>query len=135
MNSFEQLVQSRKAWIDSQLKPWCLHAGRSDLLKAEPEWNDIAGKVDPEKTLWKWAWSRFPDLVHDDLGIDESSPLSIRLRDGQEFAGYPDSRKSLRGQLMIWGTSGITPTGRNEEFGPFSIDEIETVTRIVEYVE
>ncbi|MDX1968012.1 MAG: antibiotic biosynthesis monooxygenase, partial [Planctomycetaceae bacterium] len=70
---FAALVESRKGWIEDRLRPWCQRALRSDLLLAENEWVDIAGKADPEKTLWAWAWNRFPDLVHADLGIDETS--------------------------------------------------------------
>ena len=125
MNSFEELVTARKNWINDVLKPWCGVVRRSDLLKAEPDWIDIAGKVDLEKTLWAWAWSRFPDLVHASLGIDESSELEIGLTDGRIVVGFPDARKSLRGQLFIWGH--IAPDERPMELGPFSIDEIRSV--------
>ena len=125
MNTFEDLVFSRKAWIDDVLKPWCMRACRGDLLKAEPEWLDIAGKVPAEKTLWPWAWSRFPELVHESLGIEETTEVEVRLKDGRSFTGFPDSRKSLRGQLVMWLRPMI---GQAEgEVGPFSIDEIESV--------
>jgi hypothetical protein len=124
MASFAELVASRKAWIAGVLEPWCRAAARSELLKAEPEWVDIAGKVDPEATLWRWAWSRFPDLVHESLGIEETSAVEVRLRDGRVVRGFPDGRQSRRGQLMLLAESEF---GRFHEAGPFSIDDIAAV--------
>ena len=63
---FSALVASRRNWIDLTLKPWCRSASRRDLLAAEQDWLDIAGTADPHKTLWPWAWSRFPVLFVDD---------------------------------------------------------------------
>src|SRR5271163_1414830 len=103
MESFEELVEARKHWINEVLKPWCQKARRSDLIKAEAEWLDIAGKVMPEKTLWLWAWSRFPALVHESLGIEETSEVYVELRNGRSISGFPDARNSLRGQLIIYG--------------------------------
>ena len=127
MATFEELVAARKDWIESVLKPWCQQARRSELLKAELEWTDIAGKVAPEKTLWLWAWSRFPDLIHESLGIEETSQVHVRTKAGREFIGYPDSRKSLQGKLVIWG--GDTNDGVPRESEPCSIDDIEFVRR------
>ena len=82
MNTFADLVASRKAWLAEVLQPWCLAAAQKDLRLAELEWVDIAGKVDPHKTLWFWAWSRFPDLVHAELaGIDETRRVTVALPD------------------------------------------------------
>ena len=67
MQTFADLVASRRAWIDDVLKPWCAQAPVLQLKLAELEWLDIAGKVDPESTLWAWAWSRFPARVNADL--------------------------------------------------------------------
>ena len=123
MNSFDELVLARKGWINNVLRPWCQRARRADLLKAEPDWLDIAGKVAPEKTLWLWAWSRFPELVHESLGIEETSSVSIKLKDGRTVHGFPDARKSLRGQLVI------CVDDQTKESGPFSIDDITSVRR------
>ena len=130
MTSFEDLIASRKSWLSEVLKPWCQQAGRGDLIKAEPDWVDIAGKVDPNKTLWAWAWARFPELVHESLGIEETAEVEVLLKDGRKFQGFPDSRKSLRGQLFLWGYDSVA--ARSSEFGPFSIDDIESVRRCVE---
>lgn len=127
MRSFDDLATSRKEWINQQLKPWCQQAGRTDLIRAEAEWVDIAGKVMPEKTLWLWAWSRFPELVHESLGIEETLPVQVTLNNGQSYVGFPDSRKSLKGQLLIWGDGNLGQPP--QEFGPFSIDEIIRVRR------
>ena len=127
MISFEELVTSRKSWINDVLRPWCQQAKRSDLIKAEPDWIDIAGKVDTNKTLWSWAWSRFPDLVHETLGIEESAEVEVSLKDGRKFQGFPDSRKSQRGQLILCGYDSIK--AQSAEFGPFSIDDIESIKR------
>src|SRR5580658_1380612 len=103
MTTFEELVVSRKNWINSVLRPWCVTARRSELLKSEADWMDIAGKVSPDKTLWLWAWSRFPELIHESLGIEETCEVEVELLDGRVICGFPDARNSLRGQLVIWG--------------------------------
>lgn len=128
MSNFDELVISRKEWINQILRPWCQQARRSELLKADVEWLDIAGKVTPDKTLWLWAWSRFPELVHESLGIEETSQVEVALQDGRQFDGFPDSRQSLHGQLVLLGID--LDSGRPIEHGPFSIDEIAYVRRI-----
>lgn len=126
MSTFADLVSSRKAWLADVLQPWCQAAARKDLLLAEQEWTDIAGKVDPEATLWRWAWSRFPELVHESLGIEETSEVEVRLRNGSVIRGYPDSRKSQRGMLTLLTTND---TGRFIDAGPFSLDDVVSVKR------
>lgn len=127
MSSFEQLVASRKDWIEQMLKPWCQQAAKAELLKADVEWLDIAGKVPPEKTLWVWAWSRFPELVHESLGIEETSEVEVRLNDGRVITGFPDSRLTVRGNLFIWGTETAgAPSG---QLGPYSIDHVVSVKK------
>lgn len=130
MDSFDDLVASRKSWIADTLTPWCRSAKRADLLKADAEWLDIAGKVPSEKTLWVWAWSRFPALVHESLGIEETSEVELVLSDGRTLYGFPNSRKSVQGQLYLWGTDPVTHTPA--DLGPFSIDQIADVRRIVD---
>lgn len=128
MTTFAELVASRKAWLADVLEPWCRAAAVRDLKLAELEWGDIAGRADPEKTLWFWAWSRFPAIVHDELAaIDETRLLVVTLRDGRRFEGYPDARQSRQGQLVLLGRDGANPR-RTLEHGPFSLDEIEAVT-------
>ncbi len=127
MPDFDELVASRKAWLSDVLQPWCQRASLIALKQAELEWNDIAGKVAPEKTLWPWAWSRFPELVHESLGIEEASEVEVTLHDGRTVSGYPDSRASLHGNLVLWGTD--SQSGQPLEHGPFSIEAIETVRR------
>ena len=131
MNSaaaFTDLVVSRREWIDTVLKPWCRSATRIDLLAAEQEWVDIAGRADPRKTLWPWAWSRFPVLYVDDLGgLEETYRVTVTLRDGSEHTGYPDARRSVHGQLVLLGDgsgSGV------RDLGPWSIDEVASVKRM-----
>jgi len=126
--NFSDLVESRKAWIEQVLKPWCRQAARTQLRLAELEWQDIAGRVAPEKSLWAWAWSRFPDLVHEELGgIDESLTVTVTLKNGQTFRGHPDARESQQGQLVLVAKS--PETGRLENYGPFSIDDIAAVRK------
>lgn len=123
MNTFQELVDSRKAWIEGVLRSWCLAASRAELLKAEAEWVDLAGKVDPDFTLWLWAWERFPVLYVEGLkGLDETFPVSIKLRDGSIVTGFPDSRSSRRGELHLLMDGG-------ESSGPIKIDEIQSVQR------
>ena len=131
MHTFADLVSSRRAWLADVLAPWCRQAAVKDLRLAELEWGDIAGKVDPAKTLWYWAWSRFPDLVHGELvGIDETREVQVTLRDGRSVAGFPDARQSVQGQLVLVGRDQIDPH-RSEEHGPFSLDEIAAIDRVM----
>ncbi|MCA9052275.1 MAG: hypothetical protein KDA75_00490 [Planctomycetaceae bacterium] len=122
MPSFQDLVDSRKRWIDSELIPWCRSASLMELRKAAEEWGDIAGRVDPEFTLWLWAWSRFPVLFVEGLqGVDESYEVEVQTRDGNVHRGFPDARESRRGRLMLQGADGTV--------GPFSIDDVVAVNR------
>ncbi|MBS0260739.1 MAG: hypothetical protein JSS02_02185 [Planctomycetes bacterium] len=129
IKTFGDLATSRKAWLAEVLQPWCRQAAQKDLRLAELEWVDVAGKVDPGKTLWFWAWGRFPALVHDEMsGIDETSPVTVTLTDGSQHTGYPDSRESTDGSLVLWGRAS-QPPHRNVLLGPFSIDEIASVQK------
>ena len=128
MSTFDELVASRKAWLSEVLQPWCRNAPLISLRQAELEWNDIAGKVAPEKTLWPWAWSRFPDLVHESLGIEETAEVEVTLHDGRTVRGFPDSRASQHGKLVLWGADETNEEPR--ELGPFSIEQITTVKRL-----
>lgn len=123
--AFDELVASRKAWIAEVLQPWCRRASLASLRQAEQEWVDIAGKVAPEKTLWPWAWSRFPDLVHESLGIDETAEVEVTLRDDRVVRGFPDSRASQRDQLVLWGVESTDE--QPHELGPFSMEAIQSV--------
>lgn len=123
MATFEELVASRKAWIADVLQPWCRSAARRDLLQAEQEWMDIAGRADTGATLWSWAWSRFPDLVHEGLnGINETQIVTVQLHDGRSCRGYPDGRAAGPGQLVL-----ISDEPDGPAYGPISIDEIQSV--------
>jgi len=128
MSTFDELVASRKAWLSNVLQPWCRSAPLVALRQAELEWNDIAGKVASEKTLWPWAWSRFPDLVHESLGIEETAEVKVTLHDGRTVRGFPDSRASQQGKLVLWGTDETS--GDPHGLGPFSIEEIAAVKRL-----
>ena len=128
MATFDELVVSRKAWLSEVLQPWCRNASLVSLRQAELEWNDIAGKVAPEKTLWPWAWSRFPELVHESLGIEESAEVEVTLHDGRTVRGFPDSRASQQGKLVLWGADETE--GAPRELGPFSIEQIITAKRL-----
>jgi hypothetical protein len=124
---FDALIASRRTWIDTVLKPWMRTAPRRDLLFAEQEWVDLAGRADPRKTLWPWAWSRFPVLYVDDLGgLEETYRVTVTLRDGSQHAGYPDARRSLHGELVLLGDSVVNGS---RDLGPFSIDDVVSVER------
>src|SRR5687767_6788549 len=80
MKTFAELAASRREWIDAVLRPWCVQASRRDLVLAEMDWGDIAGRVDAEATLWTWAWGRFPELVHEGLsGVSETREVRVQL--------------------------------------------------------
>ncbi len=130
MVTFDELVDSRKQWIDEILKPWCRSAVIRELNQADQEWGDIAGRADPESTLWTWAWSRFPDIIHEGLtGVDETSEVRIVLKDGTEIIGFPDARETKRGQLMMFARSN-SEARASEQAGPFSLDDIASVERL-----
>lgn len=121
MNSFEELVASRRTWIEEILIPWCKVAPRRDLMLAENEWQDLAGRPSPEQTLWKWAWERFPVLTHSGLNtINETNEVSVVCSDGRKGLGYPDSTKSESGLLFLANAEG-------QIVGPFAIDEISSI--------
>ncbi len=125
MSEFDQLVASRQEWIQTVLMPWCRAASLKHLRRAEREWGDIAGKVDPQATLWTWAWGRFPGLIVEGLrGFDESFAVTVTLQDGRQQAGFPDARRSEGGTLVLVAGAG------SADLGPFSIDEIVSVERV-----
>lgn len=126
--AFAELVASRKAWLADVLQPWCRRASRGDLRRAELEWVDLAGKAPPEKTLWVWAWSRFPEAVHEHLGLDETVEVVVTLSGGETVQGFPDSRRSQAGQLVL--LTRQPSDGRLASMGPFDIDRIVSMTRV-----
>lgn len=120
--TFEALAASRRAWVEEVLRPWCRCAPRRELLQAEQEWTDIAGRPAPEFSLWLWAWSRFPALYVEGLpGVDETYEVRVRLRGGAEHVGFPNARETRRGMLRLEGADG--------PLGPFSLDDIESIER------
>jgi len=120
---FAELAASRRAWIETVLRPWCRTAPRRELLKAEQEWLDIAGRVEPQFTLWLWAWSRFPVLFVDGLqGLDETFEVRVTLTTGEQQTGFPNARQSRRGLLTLVGPKG--------HVGPWSIDDVVEVVRV-----
>jgi len=127
MSEFADLVSSRKNWIESVLKPWCQSARRADLIKAEDEWHDIAGQVSAEITLWTWAWSRFPELICENMpGVNETAEVVVQFLKGGSVTGVPDNRKSARGQLVLLCRNEL---GKSEESQPISIDDIDSVKK------
>ena len=128
INGFDQLAASGREWIEEVLRPWCRSASRRDLTKAEDEWVDIAGRAAAEQTLWTWAWERFPALVHDGLtGVNETQQVTVTLADGESHTGYPEGRRSQRGELFLVLPDNDKSTNELSEAGPFSLDDIERV--------
>lgn len=124
MNTFSDLAASRREWIAEVLIPWSRQASYRDLLEAEQDWGNIAGRVDPEMTLWTWAWSRFPAVIHDGMpGLNETCEVLLKTADGGTAIGYPDRQASSRGQIVLIsrGEDGF------DQAGPFRIDEITSI--------
>lgn len=127
LTAFQALSASRRGWIQEVLIPWCRTANAPSLLRAELEWGDIAGRVDPQFSLWLWAWSRFPVLYVEGLrGLDESYLVRVTLLDGSQYEGYPDSRASSRAQLVLVDRED----GKTVERGPLRLDQVQSVERI-----
>ena len=123
--TFEQLATQRREWIENVLRVWCQQASLKELRKADLEWFDIAGRADANATLWTWAWERFPAIVHPDLpGVHETHLVEVLLQDGSRISGYPDSRQSLRGMLVLVGTDD---DGAMVTHPAVSIDQIAKV--------
>lgn len=130
LNTFAELVARRREWIDNVLKPWCRSAPLADLKRAAMEWEDLAGRIDAKATLWTWAWSRFPQLVHEQLaGVDETHELRVTLKSGETLVGYPDNRKTERGRLVLHLGANVSK-GQPPESEPLSIDDIAGVERV-----
>jgi hypothetical protein len=127
--TFAELVASRQAWIEHVLKPWCATACWKELMQAQQDWANIAGQVDPQATLWAWAWSRFGVLVHEGLpGLDETHCVRVTLRDGRIREGFPDNRESRFGKLKLL-CETKPGSGQFELSEPISIDDILGVER------
>ncbi|HIE99851.1 MAG TPA: hypothetical protein EYG03_05770 [Planctomycetes bacterium] len=127
--SFEELAASRRQWIDDVLRPWCRQATLKQLRQAEVEWLDIAGRVDIQATLWTWTWERFDVLTHPDMaGVNESHEVQVTLKDGTVVQGFPDSRESQRGTLLL------VPFGAESEepqiLGPYAVDDVAAVVLV-----
>lgn len=125
LSAFAELTASRRAWIQEVLVPWCRTANVPSLLKAEMEWGDIAGRVDPQFSLWLWAWSRFPVLYVEGLkGLDETYAVQVTSVDGTTHTGYPDARASSRAQLILVDSKTGNPVG------PLKLDRIASIERV-----
>jgi len=126
---FQELVASRRAWIDEVLRPWCQQASQKELRQVEQEWLDIAGRVDAQATLWTWAWERFDALTWPDLaGVNETRRVVVTLKDGTSAQGWPDSRASVRGNLVL-----VDRTAEGSvQHGPWSIDNVQSASVLEE---
>ena len=128
--TFAELVASRQRWLEEVLKPWCLAAPWKELFQAEQDWLNIAGQVDPQGTLWAWAWNRFPAIVCEGLpGIEETHRVRVSTRDSRTFVGYPDNRESRHGKLRLLCETSPS-SGRHELSEAISIDDVVTVERL-----
>lgn len=126
MKSFSDLAASRREWIAEVLIPWSRQAGYRDLIEAEQDWGNIAGRVDPEMTLWTWAWSRFPAVIHEGMpGLNETCEVLLKTTDGRQATGYPDRQASSRGQIVLISRG----EGGFDQAGPFQIDEIISIAQ------
>lgn len=128
--TFLELIASRQLWLEEVLKPWCLAAPWKELFQAEQDWTDIAGQVDPNGTLWAWAWSRFPTLVCEGLrGIEETHLVRVTTCYEQTLVGYPDNRESHHGKLRL--LCETSPhSGQHALSEAISIDDIVRVERL-----
>ena len=61
-------------------------------------------------------------------GVNETQEVLVRRHDGTEIRGFPDSRKSVRGVLVLLRRDDLTNSIR--DLPPVSIDDIESVTAV-----
>ncbi|MEM9704388.1 MAG: hypothetical protein AAF907_18245 [Planctomycetota bacterium] len=114
--AFTKLVESKRAWLEEVLKPWCRTADLAALRLAEANWIDLAGNVDPQKTLWLWAWGRFEGVVSEELeGFEESLALRLTLKSGETVVGFPDGRASRAEGIVLIAEDGSTATAALDE--------------------
>jgi hypothetical protein len=126
--SFEDLAASRREWIETVLRVWCRSASLKELKKAEVEWFDVAGRADQNATLWTWAWERFPAVVHPEMaGVHETHAVQVQLKSGVQLSGFPDARRSQKGQLVLIGTDS---TGAMIIHDAVSIDDVQSIARV-----
>ncbi len=127
LSAFHELSASRRAWIQEVLIPWCRVANVPSLAKAELEWGDIAGRIDPQFSLWLWAWSRFHVLYVEGLrGLEESYCVRVTLSDGSRHEGFPEGRASHRALLLLLDREA----GQTVQRGPFRLDQVLSVERV-----
>jgi len=99
-------------------------------------WPNLSGATSPAKSTrprrsGTGPGAASPDLVHAELvGIDETREVTVTLRDGRTVTGFPDSRQSVQGQLVLVGRDPLNPR-RSQEHGPFSLDEITAIARVL----
>jgi hypothetical protein len=128
LSNFEALAAARREWIENTLRVWCRTAAVKELRKAEAEWFDLAGRADPQATLWTWVWERFPDIVHPDLaGVNETHEVMVTLVDGRQLQGFPDNRASRRGVLIL---VAADENGGIRSSEPVEVDSIQAVQRV-----
>ena len=112
MATFDELVSSRKQWIEKVLKPWCQRAAHKDLTLAEQEWGDIAkyGLI----KLIGGRRIRFQTHARDRYGRTVAT-LYVRRKDNGEWQNV-NARMVTLGHAWVYGQhyADLPPERRNE---------------------
>jgi hypothetical protein len=61
--------------------------------------------------------------------IDETHEVTVTLKTGETYTGFPDARQSKKGMLVLVARSTTNPQ-LYEDVGPLSLDNVQSAARV-----